>query len=315
MNLTQIHLIARQAESSALEARESAESASTGSPLEPDQLAKTIAQHNIKSADHDAIGQSILESASADKSLANSPAVHAAFSAHVAAASAHAAAASAHQASQPRDPQSPPGVSEAGDHHVSAHQHNTDAQKHMDTTLLLHTTLPNAAPPQKPTLIAAANANKHAADANKIAGAKHTEVVQKPKKPPEPTPKPTEPTPKPTEPTPKPTEPTPKPTEPTPKPTEPTPKPTEPTPKPTEPTPKPTEPTPEPPKPSPIPPSLVDLVNDEIRREAFAIFTERGGQPTGQVEQLGDWFQAKSNVLAKLVAELDKNAGLAAKDS
>jgi len=287
MNLTQIHLIARQAESSALEARESAESASTGSPLEPDQLAKTIAQHNIKSADHDAIGQSILESASADKSLANSPAVHAAFSAHVAAASAHAAAASAHQASQPRDPQSPPGVSEAGDHHVSAHQHNTDAQKHMDTTLLLHTTLPNAAPPQKPTLIAAANANKHAADANKIAGAKHTEVVQKPKKPPEPTPKPTEPTPKPTEPTPKPTEPTP----------------------------KPTEPTPEPPKPSPIPPSLVDLVNDEIRREAFAIFTERGGQPTGQVEQLGDWFQAKSNVLAKLVAELDKNAGLAAKDS
>ena len=273
MNLTQIHLIARQAESSALEARESAESASTGSPLEPDQLAKTIAQHNIKSADHDAIGQSILESASADKSLANSPAVHAAFSAHVAAASAHAAAASAHQASQPRDPQSPPGVSEAVDHHVSAHQHNTDAQKHMDTTLLLHTTLPNAAPPQKPTLIAAANANKHAADANKIAGAKHTEVVQKPKKPPEPTPKPTEPTP------------------------------------------KPTEPTPEPPKPSPIPPSLVDLVNDEIRREAFAIFTERGGQPTGQVEQLGDWFQAKSNVLAKLVAELDKNTGLAAKDS
>jgi hypothetical protein len=179
VDLTQIQLIAQHAEKSALEASDSAKSATAGAPLPADQAAKLIAEHQIRFADHDAIANKLRASTLAKVPPSKLPGMHAAYSAHAAAASAHVAAASAHNANQDKHGQEAGNISAIVAHLMSANQHKTEAQKHTDSSVLLQDALNKTSPPQKPILMSAVNANRHAADANKSAEAIHNESGQK----------------------------------------------------------------------------------------------------------------------------------------
>ncbi|MGA3066635.1 MAG: hypothetical protein ABSF29_07285 [Tepidisphaeraceae bacterium] len=62
------------------------------------------------------------------------------------------------------------------------------------------------------------------------------------------------------------------------------------------------------------PPPLSAPAIDQIRIAAFQIFTQRKDQSPQELEQAGDWYQAKSNALANLVRDLQKKYSIAIAD-